>query len=256
MATTHSPRERGEIIYRESDGRPMGETPIHRRNISHTIEMLDSWYAADPMVYVSGNMFLYYAPGDRYASVVPDVFVVKGIPKLPERRVYLTWREGKVPDVIVEFTSESSREEDMEDKFELYRDKLQVPEYFVFDPEADYLDPPLQGFRLVAGQYQPIKPVDGRLPSEVLALHLERQRTQLRLYDPILRQWLPTPQEEKEARINAETAWQREAEARQREAEARQREAEARRQGEAEIERLRQELDALKQRRQGPSEPR
>ena len=216
----------------------MGETPIHRRNIAHTIEMLDAWYAAEPMVYVSGNMFLYYIPGDRYASVVPDVFVVKGIPKLPERRVFLTWHEGKGPDMIIEFTSASSREEDMVDKVDLYQDKLQVPEYFVFDPEADYLDPPLQGFRLTAGQYQPIKPIDGRLPSEVLGLHLERQNTQLRLYDPASKRWMPTPQEETEARIQAEIA--------------RQREAEARRQAEAEIERLRRELDALRGRANEP----
>jgi Uma2 family endonuclease len=212
----------------------MGETPIHRRNISQTIEMLDLWYAEDPMVYVSGNMFLYYVPGDRYASVVPDIFVVKSIRKLPERRVYLTWREGKAPDVIIEITSTSSQEEDQEDKLELYRDKLKVQEYFLFDPEADYLDPPLQGYRLLSGQYQRIEAVGERLPSEILGLHLERDRVRLRLYDPRTEKWLPTPSEHKRAYEEAEAA--------------RQAEAAARQQAEAQIELLRRELDNLKQR--------
>jgi len=61
---------------------------------------------------------------------------------------------------------------------------LKVPEYFQFDPTQDYLEPPLQGFRLVADEYRPIEPVAGRLPSQILGLHLERDGTELRLYDP------------------------------------------------------------------------
>jgi hypothetical protein len=47
MAATHPREQEGEILYRESDGRPIRETPIHRRNILHTIHMLEAWYAAD-----------------------------------------------------------------------------------------------------------------------------------------------------------------------------------------------------------------
>jgi hypothetical protein len=47
----------------------MGETPFYRRNISDTIDMLDAWFATDPPVYVSGNMFVYYVPGNRYLSI-------------------------------------------------------------------------------------------------------------------------------------------------------------------------------------------
>ena len=46
----------------------------------------------------------------------------------------------------------------------LYRDVLRVREYILFDPKAEYLKPPLKGFRLVNGKYIAIDPVDERLP--------------------------------------------------------------------------------------------
>ncbi|HJT77947.1 MAG TPA: Uma2 family endonuclease, partial [Gemmataceae bacterium] len=177
----------------------MAETPQHRQNMTDTIESLGVWFAEDSQVYVSGNMFIYYVPGDRLRHVSPDVFVVRGVPKLPERRRYLVWEEGKGPDLVIEFTSESTREEDMDDKLSLYRDTLRVQEYFLFDPFAEYLEPPLRGHRLRGGRYVPIRPVQGRLPSKVLGLHLERDGRQLRLYDPTTGRRLLTPAEEHEA---------------------------------------------------------
>lgn len=222
-----------------SDGRPMAETPIHRANMVNAIFALQQFYAENPDVYVSGNMFLHYFLGDRRMHVSPDVQVTLGVPKLPERRSYIVWREGKAPDLVIEFTSASTREEDIEDKYTIYQDKLKVQEYFLFDPEADYLKPPLQGYRLIQGQYVRIEPVAGRLPSAVLGLHLEAAGQFLRFHDPATGQWLLTPEEEAAAR--------RQAEAEQARAEARlAREAEARRQAEAEVAQLRRELEALR----------
>jgi Uma2 family endonuclease len=217
----------------------MGETPQHRDNLAHLIDELKLWYAADPNVYVSGNMFLYYVPGNRRKHVSPDVFVVKSIPRLPERRRYLLWVEGKGPDLVIELTSPSTRKEDVEKKFALYRDVLAVKEYFLFDPLAEYLDPPLQGYRLRQGGYRRMRPLKGRLPSQVIGLHLEANGDELRLYNPATGKWLPTVYEIEQAR-------QEEAAARQQEAAARQQEATARQQAEAEVERLRQELEALR----------
>ena len=53
-----------------------------------------------------------------------------------------------------------------------------MPEYFLFDPRSEYLKPSLRGFRLIAGEYRPIEPIDGRLPSEMLGLHLEQRRAE------------------------------------------------------------------------------
>jgi Uma2 family endonuclease len=165
MSTAPSTRLPPESFYPDSDGKPMGETPQHRDNLAHLIEMLRQWYRDDENVYVSGNMFLYYMPGNRRKHVSPDVFVVEGIPRLPERRRYLLWQEKKGPDLVIELTSASTRREDLDDKWRIYQDVLKVKEYFLFDPFAEYLDPPLQGYRLRAGRYGRIRPTKGRLPS-------------------------------------------------------------------------------------------
>jgi Uma2 family endonuclease len=237
-----------KIVYPESDGKPMGETPLHRRDTNDLIEELDLWFAGDPMVYVSGNMMLYYEEGNPRRTRSPDVQVTFGIPKLPERRVYLVWVEGKGPDLIIEVTSRKTARIDLGEKMDLYRDVLRVREYFLFDPYEEYLKPSLQGFRLARGRYLSIKEVNGRLPSQLTGLHLERVGTELRLYDPKTGKFLLTPREMHEARLQAEEQRRLEEEARKREEEARKREEEARKRSEADVERLRQELEALRRR--------
>src|SRR5436305_13190373 len=90
-----------EIEYPTSDGKPMAETDVHRQNMVDLIETLQDRYADDPDVYVSGNLLLFYNEGDRRTHVAPDVFMVRGVPKLPPRENYLVWEEGKAPDVVI-----------------------------------------------------------------------------------------------------------------------------------------------------------
>jgi hypothetical protein len=106
-----------------------------------------------------------------------------------------------------------------------------VKEYFLFDPFEDYLDPPMQGYRLRKGEYVPIRAVKGRLPSRILGLHLERDGSDLRLWHPATSHRLLTP-----------------AEARQQAEEAAREAQEARRQAEAEVKRLRREIEELRRR--------
>lgn len=205
----------------------MGETDLHRQDMIDAIETLKLFFAGQK-VYVSGNLLLFYKPGNRRRHVSPDVLVTKGI-EPRSRDNYLLWEEGKPPNVTIEVTSPSTRDEDLEDKLEIYRDLIQVREYFLFDPRAEYLSPPLQGYRLLRGAYIPIEPTARRLPSEELGLHLERNGAELRFFNPTTGRWLATPNE---AREQAEAACQQ--------AEA------ARQQAEAENERLRRELEALR----------
>jgi Uma2 family endonuclease len=181
--------------YPESDGKPMAETDIHRDLMFELIAVLKGRYAADPNVYVSGNLLMFYQPGDKRKHVSPDCFVVFGVPD-GFRPNYLTWEEGKGPDVVIELTSKSTRREDQESKFELYRDVLKVKEYFLFDPEEDYLSPSLQGYRLRSGAYQTVRPKAGRLPCQTLGVHLERDGDRLRLWDPLTALWLPSLSEQ------------------------------------------------------------
>jgi len=267
MATTPaiSPPQRddAEVFYPTGDGRPMGETPIHGKNLSTAVETLDRHFAGDPMVYVSGNMVVYYEKGNRHKHVSPDVFVAMGVHKDKPRDAYFVWEEQHVPDVVIELTSKSTADEDLDDKMSIYQDDMPVREYFLFDPKAEYLDPPLQGYRMRAGKFVPIEMVAGRLPSEVLELELERDGKWLRFYNPVTRRWLPTKDElvaaleaaieaERErARIageRAEAEQERERTARERaEAERERLATELRGSGE-ELERLRQELEAWRRR--------
>ena len=219
------------VEYPTGDGQPMAETPIHRDNMIAMLDVLRTRFDPDPMVYISGNMFIYYVPGRKRRHVSPDVFLVRGIPN-KDRDVYFVWEEKKGPDVVFEYTSASTRDEDLDEKYQLYQDVLQVPEYFLFDPKQEYLTPSLQGFRLRSGRYVPIEPVEGRLPSEVLGLHLERDGAFLRLHDPATGQKLLTSWESlsvTEAALRRAEAEKRQAEAEKRQAEAEKRQAEAER---------------------------
>jgi Uma2 family endonuclease len=227
MATA---RERApkKVVYPTSDGRPMAETDDHRDLMVELIETLKLYKADDPLFYVSGNLLVFYQEGDRRKHLAPDVFAVRGVPR-HNRENYLIWAEKKGPEVVIELTSRSTRKEDVEDKYALYQNVLRVKEYFLFDPHHEYLSPVLQGYRLRRGRYVPVRPIAGRLPSQVLGLHLEEAGQVVRLYHPAAGQWLPTPQEVRE------------------EAE------EARKQAEAKVESLRQELAALRRRLAGES---
>jgi Uma2 family endonuclease len=107
-----------DIDYPDSDGRPVAETPIHRDNLFGMVFQLQRWFADDPMVYVSGNMFVYYEQGQPSKTVAPDVFVVIGVPRDKPRRSYKVWEEdGHAPDLVIEVTSRSTKTEDQRDKF-------------------------------------------------------------------------------------------------------------------------------------------
>jgi Uma2 family endonuclease len=172
----------------------MAETDWHRILMVALIQALEHFVRDAPRVYVSGNLLVFYEPGNKRKHLAPDVFLVRGVAKRV-RPNYLIWRERKPPQFVIELTSSTTRQEDIARKFALYRDVLRVKEYFLFDPFEDYLDPPMQGYRLRKGKYVPIKSVDGRLPSRVTGLHLERAGSDLRLWNPATRLWLPTPQE-------------------------------------------------------------
>lgn len=227
-----------QVHYPESDGKPMGETDEHRDEMVRHVQLLRHHYRGQ-QVYVSGNLLVYYEQGNPKKFVVPDAFVVKGVDPR-KRRIYKIWVERKAPDVVIETTSRKTRRKDTDEKPPLYA-RLGVKEYFLFDPDQEYLDPPLQGYRLGDAGFVKLDPDEtGALVSEELGMKLCIEMGLLQLYRLDTGERLLTGDER--AELEAE-ARQREAEGRQREAEARQREAEARRAAEAEVARLREELE-------------
>ena len=227
-----------QIHYPESDGKPMGETDVHIDALIYLREALRDHFRDDPLMYVAGNMLLYYEEGNPAACVAPDVFVVHGVAK-GERRTYRLWDEGQPPTVVFEITSRGSRLEDLGTKRAVYA-MLGVREYFLYDPLGEYLRPPLQGYRLQEGEYQRLLPeAEGGFVSQALGLELRLENGRLRVFNPATGERLLTPAEALAAR-RAET------EARQAEAAARQA-AEARAAlAESEAERLRAELARLR----------
>lgn len=192
--------------YPTSDGRPMAETDWHRDLMIRLIDTLKRHFLPDPNIYVSGNLLVFYRANDRRRHVSPDVFVVRGVPAR-SRPNYLIWEEGKAPEIVIELTSKTTRREDLQTKFRLYRDIIGVKEYFLFDPKEDYLSPSMQGYRLIGGQYRTIREKDGRLPSRILGTHLERDGEDLRFWNPDTGLWIPTPLEceaESDARADEE----------------------------------------------------
>jgi Uma2 family endonuclease len=237
------------VRYPESDGKPMGETDLHIDETTRLRQMLKRFYAGQS-VYVSGNLLMFYEQGNPKKFVVPDVFVAKAV-EPADRRFYKLWVEHKPPDVIFEITSRKTKKNDTVTKPELYR-QMRVSEYFLFDPTQDYLDPPLQGHRLVGQQHEPMTAdADGSLVSDVLGLRLSVEGGHLMLSRIATGQRLLTDEQAREIaesdRARAEAA-RANAEADRAEAEAgRAAEAAARREAEAEVARLREEL-----RRRGP----
>jgi Uma2 family endonuclease len=195
-----------EIHYPESDGRPMGETQIHAQVLEDLRFALVRRYADVPDVYVWGNLFLYYREGDARACVAPDIFLVRGTGKRKDnpRRTYKVWEEGGlVPSLVIELTSESTRDEDIGKK-KLY-ERLGVEELFLFDPLGEYLRPRLQGYRLEGGRYQPLPlKTDGSLESRTTGLFLKPEGQQLRLIDRETGEILLSATEADEARLAAE----------------------------------------------------
>jgi len=223
------PRVADEVYYPESDGQPMAESDFQRDQLSYSVEALKVYFQDRADVYVSGNLFVYYKKGDPKCVVAPDVFVVMGVPNR-KRKSYRLWNEGdQAPDWVLEITSEATQTEDQGSKRGLYA-FLGVREYFQFDPTQDYLEPPLQGLKLVGRNYEPLPAhtlADGTLSiySDVLGLEVRMVKDELRFFDPARQQWLRSLAE---AQAFAET------------------EANARRKAEAEIERLRAELARLR----------
>lgn len=218
-----------KIDYPSSDGLPMAESDFQRKYLTYAVEGLGVYFRDRRDVYVSGNMFIYYEQGNPKAVVAPDVFVVMGADK-HDRISYFLWQEPKAPDFVMEITSRSTYSEDQGPKRGTYA-FLGVQEYWQYDPTGDYLEPQLQGFRLVGRNYEPIPEpprTDGGLTfhSAVLDLGLRLESSgEFRFYDLVSGQRLQSLEEATQAREEAEQA-REEAEQARDEAEQARRQAE------------------------------
>ena len=202
------------VVYPTSDGQPMAETDLHAACMVYVASALRWWFTKHGRddVYVGSNNFLYYERGNPQAVVAPDVYVVVGAPT-GLRDTYMLWNEPKGPDFVLEVTSKSTRGNDERRKREVYA-ALGVAEYFLYDPRAEWVAPPLRGWRLYQGAYRAVPAVTMlsnravAVASEVLGLELrdERDERRVRLRDPATGEVLLTHEESQRAREETERA--------------------------------------------------
>ena len=169
-----------EIEYPESDGKPMGETDLHRDWMFRLLEIFRQRYR-DQQVYIASDLLVYYEEGQPSKFVVPDCFVVLNC-NPGRRRTFQTWNEKRVPDVVFEVTSRGTSSTDIVDKPVIY-ERMGVQEYFLYDPTASYLEPPLQGYRMTNGSLHQIAETNGRLRCESLGVELVLQDFDLVVLD-------------------------------------------------------------------------
>lgn len=192
----------GDIEYPESDGKPMGETDLHRNWMMRLYDMLH-YHFRDQQVYVGSDLLLYFEEGDVRKFIVPDLFVVKDSDP-GFRRTFRTWDEGRIPNIVIEVTSKWTRRED--ELFKPYRyEMIGVRELFLYDPTGDYLQTGLQGYRLLDDGYARIEPDQaGALDSNELDLQFSLESGDLILRDRSSGDTLPTEAEAERSGREAE----------------------------------------------------
>ncbi len=181
-----------EIYYPESDGKPMGETAYHVKLLTNLYQILETFFLNKKDICVIADMMFYYEEGNMRKSIAPDVMVVKGVHKNP-RRVFKLWEE-KVPDVVFEISSRGTWRDDLQKKYFLYQE-FGVKEYYIFDPEYDYLRDGLVAHHLIDGEFEDIKLKEGRIFSPALGLEIVDTGETLRLFNPETKEFLPTMEE-------------------------------------------------------------
>jgi hypothetical protein len=173
----------------------MAETAVHVAAIFGMFGALRYYFRGREDVYVTSDVFLYYEEGNPAARRAPDILVAFGVPSQPERTSFFTWREGVVPQVLFEFSSESTVQDDLTVKRDLYG-SLGVKEYFLFDPLGTSLNPRFQGYRLAEGEMVRLElEADSGLTSVEMGIRLVPEGLYLRAIDLATGERVPTQEE-------------------------------------------------------------
>ena len=157
----------GDLQY--SDGVPM-ESPWHRDAMMILIETARE-ALAPRAAYVSGDQFIYFSKHQIKKNDFrgPDFYLVVDV-STHERKYWASWEEnGRLPDVVVELTSESTEHIDRGEKFTIYDEIWGVQAYYLWDPVGFTLE----GWARGPNGLEPLQlDADGGLPCPFLDLRL------------------------------------------------------------------------------------
>ena len=172
------------------DADPMPDAMQQNPFILHVMQILADMLGG-PNTLVDTNTMVYYDPTDRNRRVQPDVCVAfdVDVDAIYQRNGYVIWEVRKPIDFVLEVASESTADNDIGYKRDLYA-ALGIAEYWRFDASGgDMYGASLAGERLENGVYRsfPIHAdADGMTwgYSPLLRLNLRWNAGALELQDP------------------------------------------------------------------------
>jgi Uma2 family endonuclease len=132
------------------DGEPM-DTWWHRPAMDLLIESIEYHGLGRKDFFVGGNMFVLFSPERVFRKDFrgPDFFVVKGEDHDRVRLSWVAWQEdSRLPDVIIELSSPTTAKTDWGEKKRLYGETMRVAEYYIYDP----MESSLVGWRRTKGR--------------------------------------------------------------------------------------------------------
>ena len=167
-----------EIIYPETDGKPMANNTEQFNWIVAIEQNLEWLFANDPNVFVAGDLFWYPVEGKPHIVNAPDVLVVLGRPK-GKRGSYMQWKEeGIAPQVVFEILSPGNTKSEMERKLVFY-ERYGVEEYYIYNPDNYQF----QGWQRGDGGLDVIETSENFV-SPRLGIRFEVSEAELQIYHP------------------------------------------------------------------------
>ena len=184
MVQQLTPDTASDIIYSDSDGKPMADNTKQFRWIVNIKENLEILFAAQHDVFVAGNLLWYPVQGNNKIRQAPDVMIIFGRQK-GNRGSYKQWEENNIPpQVVFEILSPGNRTGNMANKLLFYQ-PYGVEEYYIYDPDAVELTGMIRSQEWL----EEIEEINGWV-SPCLGIRFELTADTLEIYRPDLARFL------------------------------------------------------------------
>ena len=213
MTTVRTTRGRGS--FRLPD--PPPREPDDMTSFNHLTRTGGAYLLAEHLgspetTLVAGEHYITPVPtGDMTGVKYPDLLIAFDVDPEAYRssNAYVISEQGKPPDFVLEIASRGTWREDVGEKREVYAE-FGIPEYWRFDETGEFYGERLAGESLVRGSYEPIEVErvsedTWQGHSEVLGLDIRWSSGQLEWRDPSTGQRIVTLDDERAARIQAES---------------------------------------------------
>lgn len=177
MSQLSSP-QKPEVIYPESDGKPMSDNTKQFRWIVVIQQNLEWLFADDSNVLVAGDLLWYPVEGDNKIRNAPDIMVAFGRPK-GDRGSYQQWKEENIaPQVVFKIFSPGNTLTEMNKK-QVFCDRYDVEEYYLYDLDKN----DLSGWLRLDSRLDVIDTIDN-WTSPKLGIYFNLSGEELQIYRP------------------------------------------------------------------------